>query len=585
MRYPGVFATIFVVLIAFYSNCSQELGHLSTSSQTISTVTQWNLLDPQQFPVNVSYNPNEIEITGNGAALAKVGNDIDSQIEFGRGIFSGTKIANNRLTLDAASSKQTDNNYVGMYESNIFDAGASAPWSSIVWVTPLPFHKEISTLSDETANYTDLAPNLSNGLVGLWHFNETTAYTGTAGEIKDSSGRNRHGFSYLASVQQSDNSRFGRGLYFPLANPIHVRMPNPVVGARSNMSFSLWIKTPPYVADPAKASQQFQVMTMGGGAGRSWFFLTLNNNVTPTVCANTYWGTPATDFYFGCESGNSISIANNQWHHLLSTYDRTGFGRFYVDGKFISQIDISSAANIDWDMTTNITLGEFPYQARQFVGEMDDLAVWSRELSANEVSQIYRRGANRIKFQVRSCDDKNCSGEQWQGPGASTSTWYSELQNTTVNYANLSLNANNNRYFQYRAALESDDTSKLCNGQPCFPEMTFITFPPVPRFFSDISAITAQAGIVYNKALTSFEVPITGNCSVKVQFSNDNGKTFNYWNGTQWAASNGTDVQSTDLATANQKLNLFMAGGIFRFRLFLVPNAGQACSVATPQIH
>ena len=48
-----------------------------------------------------------------------------------------------------------------------------------------------------------------------------------------------------------------------------------------------------------------------------------------------------------------------------------------------------------------------PYGAttQYFSGDLDEVAVYSRTLSAAEITDHYLRGALRLSFQVRSCDD------------------------------------------------------------------------------------------------------------------------------------------------------------------------------------
>jgi hypothetical protein len=558
MRFFLAFGGFALLFVALFMNCSPD-GQLSTGSmQTSLMVKSWNFADPQQF----AYSNNELFLTSSTASLAAVANFVDSAAEFNKGTHSGTAYNNGMLSLEP-------NKTSGTYESNIFDAGVSSPWTSMLWQTSVPFLKELALTSDAIGDYPGLSAGLSSNLVGLWHFNETTPYTGTLGEIKDSSGRNRHGYSASGTVTQGPNGRFNRDLVFNTYNVIRAVIPNPVVGARSNMTFSLWVKSPPITVDPAIQSNQFQIMTMGGGAGRAWFFQSFSGQ-TPTFCANTYFGTPTSDYYFGCESGTQFPTADNQWHHLVATYNRTGFAKFYLDGKFISQTNISASANIDWDAVTDLTLGEFPYQQRQFKGEMDELAVWARELSASEVLHVYRRGANRVQMQVRSCDDKNCSGETWSG-------YFSELNNSSANSANINLNVSNNRFFQYRILLESDDKNNL-------PAVSSLSVTPVPRYFSAPAALLAQAGIFFDRPLSKFDVTATGTCALKVQFSNDNGKSFKYWDGGKWAIADGTATQSADLNISNQNIGSFAVSGIFRFRIFLVPSGNSPCEINTPQI-
>src|SRR5690606_5420954 len=70
----------------------------------------------------------------------------------------------------------------------------------ISWTTTLPFGKELTgdttadgtPDSEDTTAYSDISSNLLSGLQGYWKFNESS-WNNTAGEVKDSSGKGRHG--------------------------------------------------------------------------------------------------------------------------------------------------------------------------------------------------------------------------------------------------------------------------------------------------------------------------------------------------------------------------------------------------------
>ena len=66
-------------------------------------------------------------------------------------------------------------------------------------------------------------------------------------------------------------------------------------------------------------------------------------------------------------------------------------------------------------------------------------------LSAEEILNIYKRGALRLNLTVRSCDDSSCTDDPWN----------ETYTNSTFN----SLSVSNNRYFQYRAYFETDTFS------------------------------------------------------------------------------------------------------------------------------
>ena len=98
--------------------------------------------------------------------------------------------------------------------------------------------------------------------------------------------------------------------------------------------------------------------------------------------------------------------------------------------------------------------------SRPFNGRRDGAFITHRALSSAEVLTLYKRGANRLKYQVRSCDDSACVGESFIGPDGTGSTYYTELSNSSLSTPSFTLtNVLDNRYFQYRSIFETDSTS------------------------------------------------------------------------------------------------------------------------------
>ena len=77
-----------------------------------------------------------------------------------------------------------------------------------------------------------------------------------------------------------------------------------------------------------------------------------------------------------------VTWGNTDWHHLVVTRDSNNTIRLYRDG-VLRNIDENSNFNIDQDPLSNYILGKW------FDGHLDDLRVYKRTLSSNEVSDLY----------------------------------------------------------------------------------------------------------------------------------------------------------------------------------------------------
>ena len=86
-------------------------------------------------------------------------------------------------------------------------------------------------------------------------------------------------------------------------------------------------------------------------------------------------------------------------------------------------------------------------------GLMDEVGIWNRELSASEILNLYKRGILKLTLSVRSCDDSNCDGNPAIGPDAEV---FTGSFNDAATYALL---LHKNRYFQYKAVFETENTA------------------------------------------------------------------------------------------------------------------------------
>jgi hypothetical protein len=201
------------------------------------------------------------------------------------------------------------------------------------------------------------------------------------------------------------------------------------------------------------------------------------------------------------DSVGRLSVTFNQvvydykWHHVVIT-DDSGTLEVYIDG-------VKDTANFDYTRTA-FTATNIRFMSENgggnFQGTIDEVATWTRVLNQSEITQLYRRGVNRVKLQVRSCDDPACSGESWLGPNNSSGLLYfSEQDNTSGGTAKKeapsfsfsdysSMGLNNNRYFQYKFILESIDEL----ASPSIPTVTSLSLIAETTFSTSPNIVTSN---------------------------------------------------------------------------------------------
>jgi hypothetical protein len=380
--------------------------------------------------------------------------------------------------------------YSGTFLSRAMDSQVNlTQWLNFTWTTTLPFIKELpdsiaATPSSETSsNYSHLVGdssattdnNLMTGIVGLWHLDEAANTTG-ASSVLDRSGTNAHGTP--SNVTFGVGGRFGTAASFNGTNSF-ISIPN--ISLTGSVSVSVWFNT-----------------TNNGQNG----FLVGKDPV------NANWELFFEAGYLkwrGGDNGNYLLVTPptaGQWHHAVATQTGTT-ANIYVDGKLAGTTGVAIAIG---NNTGTLNIGRFN-SAYYFNGLIDEVAVRNKVLNASEALELYRRGANRIKYQIRTCASSGCSdAPKWIGPDGTNQSYFTELNNNVapsvgsdltasdsvqaglpiLQFANFSFNSVSlrNRYFQYRAIFESDDTSTSCNygSGPtwCSPELQAVTAAAQP---------------------------------------------------------------------------------------------------------
>jgi hypothetical protein len=104
-------------------------------------------------------------------------------------------------------------------------------------------------------------------------------------------------------------------------------------------------------------------------------------------------------------SSLAFTDTDTEWHHILVTYngnsDLDGV-TMYIDGSSVA-LSLASTDSLpsgtDITTATDMCLGGFINNAASntriysFTGNMDEVAIWDKELSSDEVSAVYNSGS------------------------------------------------------------------------------------------------------------------------------------------------------------------------------------------------
>jgi uncharacterized repeat protein (TIGR01451 family) len=368
----------------------------------------------------------------------------------------------------------------GVYTSSVMDAYNWVDWSEMVWWPRRPYWKPLPN-GGQSETFYDLGNADMTGNSTLLHLDEISG----AAVFSDSSGLG-HYATCPAAISETcptaiEQGRFNGALHFDGALSQTVVITDEAEPAR--YAIELWVR-------PATVTDTSFILRTDALSGTRHNFSHL-------------LGISGGKFFHYVDDGRarqvfgSTDVMTDTWYHLVGVAQSGGDLELYVNGEREGRRGGIGAL---WEGGDQYRMGsafgstETLASGSYFSGAIDEVAIYSRTLSSAEIRDHYLRGALRLRFQVRVCDDAACEGEAFFGPGGLTTTHYSEMGNmglTTAPSAALPDSLGRHRYLQYRAFLETDVSSYS-------PELHQVEFRPGHR------AVTATQGSCFAASSSSF---------------------------------------------------------------------------------
>ncbi len=492
--------------------------------------------------------------------------------------------------------------YSGVYTSSVFDAGASIVWPSLAWITSLPFMKELSSdidnngLADSESTGDSLNPiypklvgnsgvlsgnNLLSNLILYFKFNGSGDYTGVASEVIDHSGGGavgappspNHGTAVGGTISSEPGVHYEARRFAGTGARIEVNTFAASPTFVGNKTISLWVKLD---KDQLVTTGTTNTIILDGDGISLSTTIGVHNQTALVADAGKIFVTQS-------DGVNTPTVTSTQplndgeFHHILFRQDNLGNLELYVDG-VSNDTAINTAAGT---YAASYRLRVNDVASNSFSGAIDELAVWRKSLHPTQILQLYKRAANRVKIQVKTCADIGCQCHTlagvdpndcdndtiannidfsdankavWLGPTGSGVTSFSELVNNdtisasaqgvglvqrespSLDFTDFSvsgLSLISNQYFQFRVLMESSDKNLSCAGQTCVPELHSLQVGS-----GNLYAGTAE---IENTLAFSYDGPIgiinfdevgsAPNCEYNYRLSNDDGVTWYYYNG------------------------------------------------------
>jgi hypothetical protein len=151
----------------------------------------------------------------------------------------------------------------------------------------------------------------------------------------------------------------------------------------SDWSFQAWINV-------NTLSTTFYGIAGFWNANGTWYLTKWNND---RICCRTGFGENNIDVL-----SNDV-IATNNWYHIVVTWDRDTSVMMYVNG--ILQTDMKSISawsttSVGGDATHPFHIGQIgnpgSYSGFYFDGRIDEVALWNRLLTQEDVTALYNNG-------------------------------------------------------------------------------------------------------------------------------------------------------------------------------------------------
>lgn len=222
----------------------------------------------------------------------------------------------------------------------------------------------------------------TNGLIGYWAFNEATSTTAA-----DSSDQNHSGT--LVNGPAWTTGKFLGGINFDGTNDyVGISDFSGLYFGPGDFALSVWIKT-------SNQSASHNVITQdGNGAGNRAFIMAVDRNATGNnVPGAIMLAILSSNSVIHGVSTNAV-LTNNVWQHVVGQR-KGGILQIYANGvqQPITLTNGTGANNLTIQNSTSdlrIGIRELTGYLQPFIGDIDEVRIYNRGLTAQEVQDIYQ---------------------------------------------------------------------------------------------------------------------------------------------------------------------------------------------------
>ncbi|MBK6966056.1 MAG: hypothetical protein IPH20_19570 [Bacteroidales bacterium] len=287
-----------------------------------------------------------------------------------------------RISVDFSQSVSGN---ISVYGTNDFGNGEPSP-TFIVTIHPLP-----ANLGEATGTI----PNLLDSLVAYYPFN---------GNANDESGYFNNASEIYGGVSFAPG-KFGQAAKFAgYDNPGHIKVNNsPSLQFASEASFAVWLRLDDSIGMDGNGAYSMNGVhsIIAKDHDRHGYFESIYFNHNDRF--RTFAGYDFDGLVNDSQEINEYSIGD--WIHIAYVYTDSS-SSLYINGL----IDSTSNAVANFNISNQLDLyfGKFSDYWYPFNGALDEVRIYNRALSAEEVACLYSGDCSSLKLSASLPDDKLC---------------------------------------------------------------------------------------------------------------------------------------------------------------------------------
>lgn len=279
----------------------------------------------------------------------------------------------------------------------------------------------------------------SNGLVTYWPFN---------GNADDASVNGNNGIVNGATLTTDRNGAIDKAYLFDGNSKIFNNndVLRKLIDNNNSFSVSLWF------------NKTYNSNTSLDGYNQMVLFAFDGNNISPYKRVWTCLGQQNdnetyiefrrtnnnTNVSGTIATANDIFVVNGSWHNLVIVFDGSGKQFTYLDGKlcinFWAPGDVFGNLSENDNSVIGFTIGANNQANRtRFQGSLDDIGIWNRALTANEITALYQ-GCSKPTVTPLTAAIKTGENVTFTTPANANATFQWQTNPANVGWQNLSDN-------------------------------------------------------------------------------------------------------------------------------------------------